>query len=99
MQILLFLHLLDTALGNRHTTLSGTGKLSVLVKFSKQLKHRVFSAMREAVPRSFITETHTPQQGWGKLSRKKKKKVKLTLICEDLNDKLEEWRLVGSVLN
>lgn len=78
--------------------MSGTGKLSLLVKFSKQLKHRVLSAMREAVPCSFITETHTLQQGWGKLSRKKKK-VKLTLICEDLNDKLEERRLVGSVLN
>lgn len=57
--------------------LSGTDKLSVLVKLSKQLKYRVFSAMREAVQWSFITETQLYNRV-GKAFQEKKKKVKFT---------------------
>lgn len=57
MQIFIeFLHLLDTALGTGHMTLSGTDRLSILVKLSKQLKYRVLSAMRETVPWRYRTK-------------------------------------------
>lgn len=73
MQLLIkCLHLLDTAPGTGHTAYSETEKLPVLVKLSKQLKYRVFSAVREAVQWRYITEIHPLQQSQEKFFRKKR---------------------------
>lgn len=79
------LHVLDITLGIRHAILSGTDKLSVLVRLSKQLKYRMFRAMRDAVQWSFITEAQLYNRV-GKAFQEKKKKENLQ---KELHDKLE----------